>query len=268
MKKSGLFEIVGTNDSLAPTTIRNYHDAVSVVFSQAVKEMLIPYNPAERSTPPARRAEGRRSLQPDEIAAILDALELEPIDFRTMINILIVSGIRRGELYALKWSKIDFERQEMVIDRSVGYLQDRGMFEGPTKTGNERYIALPQQTLDLLKKYRAWQATKRLQAGDLWINNDLVFTGEYGGFLYPPLINSRLSNFCKKNGFQHIHPHIFHHSVASILLSSGVDVLTISKMLGHANPSMTLGVYAHEIAGTRRKTAECISNAILDRKKA
>lgn len=207
-------------------------------------------------------------MQPDQIQAVLEALEEEPINFKTMIHLFIVTGCRRGEIMAMKWEKVNFERGEILIDLSMSYLQDRGIYEGPTKTGKARYISVPRQTVSLLKKYRTWQMEQRLKMGDLWQDNGLLFTRQNGAPLNPGAINMELTLFCERHGLPHLNPHLFRHSVASILLSNGVDVLTVSSMLGHADTSTTLDVYAHEIEEARRKTAECVSEIILDKKNA
>ena len=265
--RKDLFKIVGNNKPLAPSTIRDYHGVIYTVLAQAEKEMIIPYNPAERATLPAkRRVRESTTLQPSQIQAVLAALEEEPINFRTMIHLFIVTGCRRGEIMAMKWEKVSFERREILVDRSMSYLPDRGIYEGPTKTGKARYISIPRQTAALLEKYRAWQMKQRLTMGDLWQDNGLLFTRQNGAPLNPGAINMELTLFCERHGLQHLNPHLFRHSVASILLSSGVDVLTVSSMLGHADTSTTLDTYAHEIEEARRKTAECVSEVILKKK--
>lgn len=267
--RKDLFTIVGNDKPLAPNTIRDYHGVIYTVLAQAEKEMIIPYNPAERATLPIKkRVRESTTMQPDQIQAVLEALEEEPINFKTMIHLFIVTGCRRGEIMAMKWEKVNFERGEILVDRSMSYLPDRGIYEGPTKTGKARYISVPRQTVSLLKKYRTWQMEQRLKMGDLWQDNGLLFTRQNGAPLNPGAINMELTLFCKRHGLPHLNPHLFRHSVASILLSNGVDVLTVSSMLGHADTSTTLDVYAHEIEEARRKTAKCVSEIILDKKNA
>ena len=77
-----------------------------------------------------------------------------------------------------------------------------------------------------------------------------------------------LDKFSKRHNLPHINPHLFRHTAASLLLSNGVDVLTVANMLGHADISTTLDIYAHEIEQARRKTADCISEIILQNKQA
>ena len=99
---------------------------------------------------------------------ILEAVDREPIKWRTMFHLLIVTGARRGELLALKWDNVDFQNNQIYIDGCLSYLPDRGKYEGPTKTRKSRYITLPTESITLLRKYRAWQAEQRLMWGDKW----------------------------------------------------------------------------------------------------
>jgi len=266
--RKDLFKIVGNDAPLSPGTIRDYHGVIYSVLAQAVREMIIPYNPAEKATlPPKSRVRPSDSLQPEQVQDMLEALEGEPVDIRTMLTLFIVTGCRRGEIMGLRWEKVDFAAGQLKIDRSLHYLPDRGIFEGDTKTNNTRYIVLPKETVALLRKYRAWQAERRLAVGDQWQDTGYVFTRSNGAALNPNTANQVLNGFCERHGFPHVHPHTFRHTAASILLSNGIDVLTVSKMLGHADTSTTLDIYGHAIEESKRKAAECIAETILRREK-
>lgn len=261
--RKDLFRIVGNDKPLSPGAIRDYHGIVYTVLAQAEKEMLIVYNPAERVTlPPRKRVRPSRTLQPEQIRDILTALESEPLDFQALVHLFIVTGCRRGELLALTWDKIDFKKRQIFICQSMNYLPEMGVYSGPTKTESSRYVAIPAQTVELLKKYRKWQAERLLTI------SGFVFTRKDGRPLNPATVNSELDKFSERHGLPHLNPHLFRHSAASILLSSGVDVLTVSKMLGHVDASTTLDTYAHEIERARQKTAECVSSVLLETKNA
>lgn len=262
--RKDLFEIVGTGKALAPATIRDYHGVIHVVLAQAEKEMIIPYNPAQKAIlPPKKPVRESIAMQPDFVQRVLAALEGERTDFRAMIHLFIVTGCRRGEILALKWDKVDFESRQLKIDRSVNYLPDRGVYEGPAKTGNTRYITLPAETVELLKKYRLWQLERRLEVGDMWREHGYLFTRQDGTALNPGTVNHLLTDFCDRHGLPHLHPHTFRHTAASIMLSNGVDVLTVSKMLGHRDVSTTMDIYGHAIDEAKRKAAQCIADVIL-----
>ena len=267
--RKDLFKPTGDEKPLSPGTIRDYHAIISTVLEQAYKEMIIKYNPAKRATlPKKKRVRESKSLQPEQLKAVLAALEGEPLPFRALITLFISTGCRRGEALALTWDKVDFIRREVLIDQSMMYLPETGIQSGSTKTGNSRRVALPDETIELLRKLWIEQTKDRLQLGDLWEQNNLVFPRWNGKPMNPGNVNIELTEFCNRHGLPHINPHLFRHSAASILLSNGVDVLTVAGMLGHADVSTTLDTYAHAIDEARHKTADCLSETILQKNRA
>lgn len=267
--KKGLFEDMASTKALSPRTIREYHSIIYTILAQAYKEMIIKYNPADRVTLPKNaRVRESKTLQPDELQAVLAALEHEPLSFRALITLYISTGCRRGEALALTWDKVDFAKREILIDRSMIYLPETGIKSGATKTGNSRRIAIPSETSELLRRLWADQERERLKMGDLWENNNLVFSRWNGRPIHPVIVNMKLDEFCKRHGLPHINPHLFRHSAASVLLANGVDAPTVAKMLGHSNIATTLNTYAHAIDEARHKTADCISETILHKKQA
>lgn len=270
LKRKGLFEIVRRSEKpLSYNTMVIIHSVITTVFAWAEKEMIIPYNPARKATLPMKK-DGKEAdcLQPEELEQIMAALQMEDIDKRAMVTLFIVTGCRKGEIMGLKWDKVDFQKREATIDSSLSYLPGKGVFEGPTKTRNTRKVILPESVIPLLHDYRVWQLEQRLECGDLWQDTGFVFTRWNGTPLNPGCFNMWLSRFCKKNGIRPVHPHTFRHSAASIMIAGGVDVLTVSKMLGHADVSTTLNTYGHAIEESKRKAAECIADTILKKKRA
>ena len=120
----------------------------------------------------------------------------------------------------------------------------------------------------LLRKYRVWYLEQQLRNGDRWNGAGYLFTKDDGSPIIPGTVNGWLDRFSKRHGLPHINPHAFRHTAASILISEGVDIVTVSKMLGHANTSMTTDVYSHIIEESKRKATECIADVMLRRKKA
>lgn len=267
--RKDLFSLTGAEKPLSPGTIRDYHAIIYTVLEQAYKEMIIKYNPAKRVTlPKKKRVRESKALQPEQLKAVLAALEGEPLPFRALITFFISTGCRRGEALALTWDKVDFVRREVLINQSMIYLPETGIQSGPTKTDNSRRVALPDEAIDLLRKLWAEQAKDRLRLGDLWEDSNLIFPRWNGKPMNPGNVNLELTAFCDRHGLPHINPHLFRHSAASVLLSNGVDVLTVAGMLGHSDVSTTLDTYAHAIDEARHKTADCISETILHKNRA
>lgn len=255
--EKGLFSYTWKEKPLSPKSIQCYHGVIFSVFKQAYKEMLIEYNPAERVTlPKMRKVRETSSFTPEEVKTILDALRDEPTRMKAMILLFLTTGCRRGELCALKWEKINLPEREILIDSNCTYVQNYGLQFGTTKTGKNRRVAIPADTAEALRKLKAEQAETRLKMGDLWPDNGLVFRNLNGMPLYPCFVNREINGFTERHGLPHINPHKFRHTAASLLISEGVDVLTVAGMLGHSRVSTTLDIYSHEIASARHRTAD------------
>lgn len=179
----------------------------------------------------------------------------------------MVSGARRGEIVGLRWSKIDFTRKRILIDTSLLYSCTKGVYEETTKTGNSRYVPIPDETLSLLRRYRAEQSALRLAWGDRWVDSGFVFTQENGEPMNPDSVTGWLSDFSKRHNLPHINPHAFRHSAASVLISQGTDIVTVSKMLGHAKVSTTTDIYSHLIESAKEDAGNALASAYFGRPK-
>lgn len=259
-----------TGGKLSNKTILEYHRLISTILAQAEKEMLIPFNPAHRATPPKQQQKEVNYFQIEEIAAIREALEVEPIKWKTATHLLLVSGCRRGEIMGLKWAKVDFANNTIRIDSTLSYsAAGHELYSNKPKTATSiRTIKLPEETMALLRKYRAWQAEQRLMSGDQWQYTDYLFTQENGTPMHPDSLNTWLARFSKKNGLPHINPHAFRHSMASVLYFNGVDSIAISKRLGHSKVSTTADIYAHILKESDERAADCIGEVMLGTKRA
>ena len=119
------FTIEADVSKLSTTTIRGHHTFIQTVLRQAEKEMIIPYNPASRASPPQKDTKEAEYFTEEEITKILECLKNEPIKWRTIVNLLIVTGCRRGEIAGLKWNKIDFGNSRIKIDVCLSYLPEK-----------------------------------------------------------------------------------------------------------------------------------------------
>lgn len=263
-----VFTLVPQIKTLSNTSIIRIHSFISVVLAQAEKEMLIPYNPAAKATPPPKNQYDALYFQPEQLREILFAADNEPIKIKTIIYLLATTGMRRGELIGLDWKKIDFAKSQIIIDRCATYTPSTGTQIGPTKTRNKRYVTIPHEIIELLHQYKAWWSEQKLMRGDLWKNTNMLFPKEDGGLQSPQMVNSILNAFSRHNNFPHINPHAFRHTAASIMIANGIDIVTVSKMLGHANASMTTDIYSHIIEEAKRNATESIADVILRKKKA
>ena len=201
-------------------------------------------------------------------AAILEAAESEPIKWRTMLHLFLITGRRREDICGLKWSKIDFDTGIVCIDTALLYLPKLGIYESSTKTENVTYLPLPQETMQLLREYRAWYNELRLKNGDRWQDSGFLFVKNNGAPIHPDSFAGWLRRFTTRHDLPHLHPHGFRHTNASMLIGNGVDVVTVANRLGHADVSTTLDIYSHAISEAKAKASETLADVMLRRKKA
>lgn len=263
-----LFTVISDNRPLSNKTVTEHHRLISTILSQADKEMLIPFNPARKATPPKVVRGEVNYFQIEDVERIRDSLEQEPIKWRTLAHLLLISGARRGEIVGLKWDVIDWKNNRIHICRTILYAADIGIYEDTTKTAeSDRFITLPPETMELLKEHRKWYLMQSRKYGDQWNDTNYLFfqekTGNVGKPMNPDSVNDWLERFSERYGLPHINPHAFRHTMASVLYFNNVDSISISKRLGHSKVSTTTDIYSHIMKEADRQSAECIANVIL-----
>ena len=248
---SELFVVEDKFKPLSDKTILEHHRLISMIMALAEKELLVPYNPAAKATPPKVSKKEADYFQPEEVMEIVKALEDVPIKWKAMAYILIDTGCRRGELMGLQWSNVDLDKGIMMIKQALLYTKAKGVYVGPPKTGRPRAVCLAPETIAVLKKWKTEQLRTKILHGNIWQDTGFVFTKDDGTVMHPDSITDWLNKFSEANDLPHIHPHAFRHTVASILISNGIDPVPTANELGHANANTTQAIYAHQIARAR-----------------
>jgi integrase len=178
----------------------------------------------------------------------------------------IMTGLRKGELSALKWSDVDFSNKVLSVRRTMAVTKDGPIFQD-TKTGrSRRSVVLPGTAVQILKEHRISQAEefKILQK----VNEmDLVFTGEHGQPLHPKSIINQFNRMIKKADVSQIRFHDLRHTHATILLQQGIHPKVVSERLGHSQISITMDTYSHVLPGLQEEASRSIENAVLNHKK-
>ena len=265
IKKS--FLVLNENKALSGTTVSGYHRMISAVLKQAVKEGLIPFNVAMNAEVPKSEKKEVESLQTADLPSILSALETEPLKWRVITHLLLITGCRRGEVLGLKWSAVDFQNNRIHICNNLLYYPDIGIYQDTPKTDkSNRWIALPDDTMKLLNEWKAFQDKDAKKKGAFYNNPEsLLFTQENGRAMCPDSVTNWLDRFSKRHNLPHIYPHKFRHTMASLLLFNKVDPVSVSKRLGHSQVSTTTDIYAHVIAEADKQNAELLSGIFLKR---
>ena len=177
---------------------------------------------------------------------------------------LLITGARRGEILGLKWANVDFKGFRVYVCNSILYTPERGVYEYTPKTErSKRYISLPAETMRMLKQYQTWQLSERLRLGEYYQDQGFVFAQDNGKPMHPDSVTDWLSKFSKRHNLPHINPHAFRHTMASMLYFNGVDSVSISKRLGHAQVSTTANIYAHVMEEADQKNADILAEIFL-----
>jgi integrase len=238
---------------LSPRTVGHAHRCLRTGLQAALKDELVNRNVAAVHSPP--RVD-------DEEVEILDAaavpLVLNKIASHTLGPIAttaLATGARRGELLALPWANIDLDSGSIRIERNLEQTKDGLRFKAPKTKAGRRTISLPANTVTVLRQHKVRQLELRLQLGLGKLPDDaLVFCRLDGSPIPPNDLSRDWARACKALDLPKVSFHALRHTHASALIAAGIDVVKISRRLGHASPSITLRVYAH-LFDTRDDTA-------------
>jgi len=233
---------------LSDKTIRHHHGTISTILSTAVKWNLITSNPAER-VDLGKMAKYKPAYYDDvQITAMLDALECEPLRYKTMIYLTVDTGMRTGEITGLKWSDINLDKGILTVSRQRQYVNGYGIIEKSPKTENGfRTITLSETVTAFIRQHRSQQIEELFKLGEAWNAERHVFLNEDGTPIHPNRPYIWFTGFLKRHDLPKITYHQLRHTNASLLISAGVDVVTLSGRLGHVDKNITLNTYSHII---------------------
>jgi integrase len=230
-------------DGYADGTLRHLYGVMSHALADAVKMHLLQQNIAKQMKPPkiAERAmqvlseEHARQLQEQVAGDRLHALYV----------VALHTGMRMGELRALRWMDVDLERGRLQVAHTVHDLKGQMILAEPKTVKSRRTIGLSKKALAALKARRLDYAQEKLKAGSYWEGKEIVFGDAFGRILWQSTIFRHLQRQLKAIGVPAVRFHDLRHTAATILLSHGVNPKLVSEMLGHSSVAFTLQVYGH-----------------------
>lgn len=245
-----------TENKLTRKTVRNHHIVIHSILSTAVDWNILMNNPAERAKPQKVTKPKAKYYNDEQVAEMLNALSSEPLMYMTMIYLAIDIGLREGELTGLKWEDINFSTCEISINKQRHYIAGIGDVEGKLKTdAGMRTVTASKTVISLLKEYKKQQTENRLKFGTAWQNGEYVFLHEDGKPISTQRPYKWFTNFLKRHNLPKITFHQLRHTNASLLISSGEDIVTVSGRLGHADKNVTLNTYSHIIKSKEAQVA-------------
>src|SRR5579872_430310 len=228
--------------SLSSATIRKIHTVLRGALQSAFDDNLVVRNMAAGLELPKLAVNERRALCADEFKALLIAASSSRM--YAPILTLLATGLRRGELLALRWKDLDLDRRRLAVRRSLESTKGALRFKAP-KTAKTRVVTLPEIAIDALVAHRVWQNKERLRMGEAWVDNDLVFAGFAGGPWEPHNFSRDFRKCAIAAGIGSIGSHILRHTAATEMLRQGLHPKVVADRLGHATTRMTLDIYSH-----------------------
>lgn len=230
---------------IKPITIRTIHVILSGALRDAVRWGRITVNPASGIKLPQIFKRNVYILSQEEASKLLLAAHGTLLE--QAIPMVLATGIRKGELLALHWEDIDFERKIVKVGKTLTEQRGKGQVESEAKTEeSRRFIALADFAVEALKKQKLWLAETRLKLGPAWAEHGLIFPSGHGKPLWHSQAQRVFKRILQKAGLpEDMHFHDLRHNAATILLSMGVDLKIVQEILGHSTIVTTANIYGH-----------------------
>ena len=242
-------EAKGQPKGLSAKTVRNIHQILSSALKLAQEQRLILTNPAEGCALPRVEHQEMKTLTTVQLASFFQ--EARESGVFELYYLELATGLRRGELLGLKWEDIDLELGYLRVRRQVSRINGE-VVEAPLKTKNAyRTLPLAEDTVSVLRE-------QRKKVG----NSPWVFPSPSGGPISPDSVLHMLHRVLKRAGLPKVRVHDLRHTYATLALQNGVDVKTVSGMLGHFSAGFTLDTYAHITSAAQRQAAKTMGSVL------
>ena len=248
---------------LSARSIRYVHTTLREALQYAYQAQYIAKNVADLVSPP-KQGKHKTSVYTEKM--VIEMLRCaEDTEMEIPLVIAVELGLRRGELLALKWSDIDWEKRTIEIQRNLVCIDKEYIF-GDTKTkSGQRSLLLSEPLLKRLDKHRRDQNKIRLLLGSGYQNQDLIYCKKDGSPYHAGTLSHKFKTFLEKNKLSRIRFHDLRHTNATLLLQYGVPAKIASQRLGHANIAITLDTYSHVSTEMQEDAVSKLASGVLGR---
>lgn len=230
---------------------------LSSMMQDAVQWQIIVDNPCSRVKPPKVAQKKQEGFDEASISKMIEALANEPLKYRVIVSLALDTGLRLGELMALKWDDIDFARSLLSVTKSNQALKGKGIYtKEPKNKSSIRQVAISASVLDLLERYREWQTREKLSKGEGWVDEGWLFTKHTGKPMYPTTPSHWFRSFLKRNDLPLMRFHSLRHLSATLLIALNVPLKNVSSRLGHADIRTTANIYGAALQSVDHQAAD------------
>lgn len=230
--------------TLSPKMVVGIHGVLHKALDNAVKWGLVSRNVCDAVSPPRVPKTEKQVLTKEQAHKLLEHVKKHRLE--AILTVALTTGMRRGEILALRWKDINLEEGSVQVKRTVDYIPHYGYVETEPKTAKgRRKIMLPSFVISILKEHRLQQIEERNKVGVGWVEKDLVFCGLHGDYFNPAYLLRMFKKVLVDAGLPHMRFHDLRHSAATILLEMKVHPKVVQEVLGHSTITMTLDTYSH-----------------------
>jgi integrase len=237
---------------LSRTTVRHIAFGVQACLEQAVDWDIIPKNPMKKVRKPKRPKREPPVVDSGGFDRLLGNVAGTVLYAPIVVD--AATGMRRGELCAVTWCDLDWERGILHVSKSLGQRKSGSVYIKSTKSTKPRRFTIPADVLGILRDHREEQEEHRALWGSGYQNLNLIFARPDGGYYSPKHLSTRISSAMRRAGLSGVSLHSLRHSHASQMLSEGAPITVVSERLGHASPNVTLAIFC--LSGCFRKLLE------------
>ena len=251
--------------NLSEKSVEGLHNTLCGILSAAVDEGYLTHNPAWRCYKPKGQKKERPVADEETVKKLITAFEGQSMKYETYFKLVLATGLRRGEACGLKWSDINWRKRTIHVQRGVVKLSHQeSITKDPKTTSGDRMVYLSKEMCQLLKAWRKECEWDRQQTANETVNeDDYLFRQPNGKPMNPCTFTYRFKLILKANNLPlNLNVHSLRHTNASLLIAQGVDVRTVASLLGHAQASTTLDIYAHAFDKNKRKAQEKLGKTI------
>ena len=249
------------DSGLAAATVHKLHVVLHKALKAAVADGLVPRNVTAELKPPRITREEIDPLDAEGARRFLEAARGDRLE--ALYVLALNTGMRQGELLALKWDDVDLERSVVQVRRTLTH-SDKGFVLGEPKTKkSRRTIRLTVGAVQALRDHLTRQLEEMERVGSLYAPGGIIFATEVGTIINPSNLRNR--SFKPLLGLAGLRPIRFHdlrHTCATLLLGKDVNPKIVSEMLGHASVSITLTIYSHLLPDMQEKAAKALEEAL------
>lgn len=247
-------------------TVRLMYRILHVALKDAVRKKRLALNVCDAVDLPRLIQHEIQPLTMEQAQTLLDTARQGRLE--CLLTVAIATGMRLGELLALRWSEVDLTNRILQVRHTVNRIKGFGITESEPKTeSSKRSIILPLFVIDTLVQHRASQNEARIIAGAQWQELGLVFPNTLGGYFRRPKLHTMYKKLLKEAGLPDIRFHDLRHSAATIFLSMGVHPKIVQELLGHSDITLTLRVYSHVLPSMQQEAMNKMDTVFRGMKK-